>query len=134
MGLLRALGVRVAGQGHMSTDFRWIVGFKDGTQEVIVPSDRPLTGIHLFALERARQTLKGYGTRHDAQHLNGELVRAAGAYARHARYQDIADATPMWPWPWRSAGFQPGTPIQDLVKAGALLAAEVDRRLAAGER
>lgn len=46
---------------------------------------------------------------------------------------DHADPPPDWPWDlkrhWKPT---PGDPVRQLVKAGALIAAEIDRRLADG--
>jgi len=79
-----------------------------------------MSGIELISSERARQLSKGFTSEHDAQHMNGELVRFAAYYA-----------TPML---WRQSAMLPNptwarskTRVQELVTAGALIAAEIDR-------
>lgn len=93
------------------------------------------TGVQLITAERKRQvTEKGYTPEHDAEHSRGELARAAVAYAIPNRSAD--EAVRFWPAGW------PKTPvvnhnvhnprgrekrIRELAKAGALIAAEIDR-------
>lgn len=90
-----------------------------------------MTGDELIADERMRQiTTEGYSLRHDDEHDDGGLIRAAIAYAMHA--ESFARPSPVigwfaW-WPWQRIDWKPSpTPIRDLVKAGALIAAEIDR-------
>ena len=79
-----------------------------------------MNGAELIAAERVRQkSEEGWGSRHDDEHTNGELVAAAVAYALRASI--------LWPWP--SDFWKPTTRIRDLTKAGALIAAEIDRLL-----
>lgn len=91
-------------------------------------------GAELIAAERQRQvTAEGWTPEHDDEHGQGELAGAAVCYVVHALHQDdpyIDDDEP-WPlpqWPWGRAWWKPsGDPIRNLVKAGALIAAEIDR-------
>ena len=87
------------------------------------------TGVELIADERQRQIEKeGWTAEHDAEHTNGELADAAVAYAMRGYWKKRM-------WPFRGDGFKPSTAewpdgrIRDLVKAGALIAAEIDRLL-----
>lgn len=88
------------------------------------PNDSP--AIDLIATERHRQkTKEGYDPAHDDQHVDGEIGEAAAAYLH-------GDGS--W-WPWDTNGFKPwGGRTRNLVVAGALIAAEIDRiqRLEAG--
>jgi hypothetical protein len=91
-------------------------------------SDGPeSSGVALIAAERARQvTAEGYTPEHDAHHGDGDLIRAAVAYAT-AAVGATEEHTAAW-WPWDRPGFKPGDgPLRALVKAGALIAAEIDR-------
>ncbi len=100
-----------------------------------------LSGVELIAEERKRQIEEeGWTPEHDAQHVEGELAMAACYYAVYAQLME--GVLPIWPeefWPttweiqWakRQGGNVPT--LRDLVKAGALVAAEIDRRLLAGE-
>ena len=84
-------------------------------------------GVALIAAERSRQvTAKGYTPEHDAEHGGGELAEAAVAYALAAN----GDGAYREFWPFRGDAFQPGGPVRALTKAGALIAAELDRLLA----
>ena len=93
-----------------------------------------LTGAALIAAERERQiSVEGWSAAHDAQYTDQELPKAAMCYALgHGPCHD--DEEPPHPWPWPAEWWKPTTPIRDLAKAGALIAAEIDRRLAVGEQ
>lgn len=87
---------------------------------------RPTTGVDVIAEERARQMMKeGYSHDHDDQHGNFEMTKSAVAYALHASGRLDADRY----WPFGSCEWKPSAadPIRDLAKAGALIAAEIDR-------
>ena len=91
-------------------------------------------GIALITAERLRQiAVEGYTAEHDAEHDGGQLARAAACYALYAGGIRTLPGTGLvgngWPWPdWN---FKPGPePLDSLVKAGALIAAEIDRIVA----
>lgn len=95
------------------------------------------TGIELIAEERARQiSVEGWTPEHDDKHDSGELAAAASCYARAGQFASVwrpvgavlclDNAADFWPWSldW----WKPSTdPVRNLVKAGALIAAEIDR-------
>lgn len=106
-------------------------------------------GASLIAAERQRQIdAEGWTPEHDDQHDDGELAEAACCYATDPKIRaDIMLTTDgaanvntpgsgydprHWPWHdgWRP---HPDDRVRELVKAGALIAAEIDRlqRLAA---
>jgi hypothetical protein len=103
------------------------------------------SGIDLIRAERQRQIiLEGYDANNDdslvdpTDKRNWELplVEAAIAYADQVAMQahpHDAGAAVHERWPWHASFWKPSTPIRMLVKAGALIAAEIDRRLRAGE-
>lgn len=97
-----------------------------------------MTGAELIAAERQRQMdVEGWTPEHDAEHHGGELVQAARAYAAvHATPRALIDsgwAAESVGWPWAAKHWKPSDdPIRNLVKAGALIAAEIDR-LAQGQ-
>ena len=97
------------------------------------------TGIELIADERKRQIEKeGWTGEHDAEHVHGELAQAAMCYADPNPNKDPlgskapivlhpSHTTVKWPFSpdwWKPS---PDDRIRELVKAGALIAAEVDR-------
>ena len=76
------------------------------------------------AAERRRQVdAKGWTPEHDDEHVAGELATAGASYALVAVGYGLL-ALRTWPWP---AGLKPTTPRRDLVKAGALILAEIER-------
>jgi hypothetical protein len=89
------------------------------------------TGIERIAAERQRQIeSEGWSAEHDAEHSGGELTRAAAAYClaeRDRRHHTKAIVPSCWPWGrtwWKPS---PDNRIRELEKAGALIAAEIDR-------
>lgn len=76
--------------------------------------------------ERFRQLVtEGVTDEQDDTYENGELSRAAAAYALH----DIVWShipTQLWPWV-DPAPFKPADRRRNLVKAGALIVAEIER-------
>ena len=86
-------------------------------------SDR--AGIDLIASERARQiSEEGWTPEHDDTHRTGQLARAAARYA----LQHVPGRPGRVRWPWATSWFKPSAnPVRNLVKAGALIAAEIDR-------
>jgi hypothetical protein len=97
----------------------------------------PATGAKLIAAERRRQVeAEGWTPEHDAQHAAGELARAAACYALPQRERTTSPGLPFprgWPWGVRAWKPEPGDRVRELVKAGGLIAAEIDRLLAAAE-
>src|SRR5688572_24536646 len=88
---------------------------------------RPMTGVELIAAERQRQIeVEGWTPEHDDEHDVGEIARAAACYAMRPYLH--RDKVHLY-WPWSSQWWKP-TPdsrIRELVKAGALIAAEIAR-------
>lgn len=95
--------------------------------------------------ERARQiNLEGWTIEHDGEHKDGQLAFAAACYASPERifvqreragraYEPFAvflDA-----WPWHDQWWKPKDRRYDLVRAAALIVAEIERmdRDAAGK-
>lgn len=107
----------------------------------------PKSGAELIAEERLRQTqVEGWTAEHDDEHSGGEMVSAAVCYAVHAQGRawivannprpDLGDGLKRYrgeeppmgcDWPWDDEWWKPQDPIRDLVRAGALIAAEIDR-------
>ncbi len=92
-------------------------------------------GANLIVRERERQvSLEGWTPDHDDEHGNGELAKAARCYADHAvnfPYSADVQAYRKAPvpanLPWAAAWWKPKSPTRDLIRAGALIAAEIDR-------
>lgn len=90
-----------------------------------------MTGVELIAAERQRQIdVEGRLPDHDDEHGRGELAYAAAVYAlppevrhRHIWTSTLLDL--LWPKQWRIK--EEHDRVRELVKAGALIAAEIDR-------
>jgi hypothetical protein len=86
-----------------------------------------LTGAELISAERRRQIdAEGYDAAHDDEHENAELVAAAIWYADNGCAFDLGLTLPPWPFlaaEWKASDDR----VNQLVKAGALIAAEIDR-------
>ena len=77
--------------------------------------------------ERKRQvTADGWTPGHDDEYEHGELADAAGCYALSSELFDCAGEPPR-PWPWPDEWWKPTNRRRDLVKAGALILAEIER-------
>lgn len=80
--------------------------------------------------ERTRQqTVEGWSANHDDQHSNGQMAAAAGIYALHSGgyNMQMTDGSPSLFWPWDAKWWKPKNPRNDLVRAAALLIAEIER-------
>ncbi|WP_198647642.1 Lar family restriction alleviation protein [Agrobacterium pusense] len=103
--------------------------------------------IKAIAAERRRQIEKeGWSPDHDDAHCDGSIALAAACYAMFAAVSDNARRSTQLPvsltndgqavegwaaflsiWPWERHFWKPTTRVRDLEKAGALIAAELDR-------
>lgn len=116
-----------------------------------------MNGAERIALERKRQiAIEKYTSDHDDEHVDGELALAAACYAtpvllyqlegQDAHVQEISFVDP---WPWEQSfdarpyegnlllsndALNLETRIRQLEKAGALIAAEIDRLLRKEQR
>lgn len=95
---------------------------------------QPLSGIQLIAAERTRQIEdEGFSAEKDDKYRELELLRASESYLTAVTSPDeVGDedgkTRPAWDWPWDKKWWKPSEdPVRNLVKAGALIAAELDR-------
>ena len=103
---------------------------------VAVASSELLSGVELIAAERKRQIrVEGWTLEHDDKHHSGELADAAACYAAGCHvfiYTHDGESQGMgydavWPWGMNWWKPSPNDRIRELTKAGALIAAEIDR-------
>lgn len=102
------------------------------------PDQQP-SGVQLIEIERSRQINQlGYDVKHDELYNNYELAKAAIAYATPEMFREypISRANgykteglkpKLWPWDvsyWKPT---PNDRKRELIKAGALIAAQIDR-------
>ena len=95
-------------------------------------ADETTDGVGMIAAERRRQVeQEGWSVEHDNGWIGGELGDAAMCYAEHADLLRRGRAGTSWSvtsWPWDLTWWKPSPdPIRNLVKAGALICAEIDR-------
>ena len=92
------------------------------------PDQTMRTGIEDITDERTRQIfLKGFTTDHDKLYSEGQLLKAAASYQLQAQFGGFEKYPPNL-WPWDAAEWHPSPlPTRNLAKAGALVAAEIDR-------
>ena len=87
----------------------------DGTDHPIKVPAAALTDI---AAERERQkSVEGWTPEHDDNHRNGEMAYAAAKYISPV----------INPWPFERKWWKPKTRRYDLVRAAALIVAEIER-------
>lgn len=68
--------------------------------------------------ERSRQTIvEGWSLEHDDAHMLGEMAKAAACYALNSTHY----------WPWDRKWWKPKERRRDLVRAAALIVAEIER-------
>jgi hypothetical protein len=81
-----------------------------------------------ISTERARQVVEeGYDRVHDLGHDDGALACAASCYALPRKYRIDFDVPLLWwpdGWVWKPT---PNDRRRELVKAGALIVAEIER-------
>lgn len=93
-----------------------------------------MTVIDEIDAERERQkTVEGWTAEHDDKHSFGEMAMAAAVYAMKPNARSFfadsytGDTIRDRLWPWSKAWWKPTTRRRDLVKAGALIVAEIER-------
>lgn len=97
-----------------------------------------MTALDDIAAERQRQVEKeGWTLAHDDEHSSGEMAAAAAIYAMDevSRKTIVSAIAPHWRsetilarlWPWSWDWWKPRDRRQDLVRAGALIVAEIER-------
>ena len=80
--------------------------------------------LDVIAERQRQQSVEGWTPEHDNAYQNSELADAAACYAIHAHNQGFS-VPAHWPWSpdwWKQSGAR-----RDLVKAGALIIAEIER-------
>jgi hypothetical protein len=92
-----------------------------------------MTVIDEIAAERARQIeVEGWSPEHDDTHTHEEMAMAAAmyalpAFARHLLIGIHPETILDRLWPWDRKWWKPGKRRRNLVKAAALLVAEIER-------
>lgn len=78
--------------------------------------------------ERDRQRSdEGWTPEHDDKHDMGQMALAAGCYALNGAAQRFAQGIVPIFWPWAREWWKPKSRRRDLVRAAALIVAEIER-------
>lgn len=94
------------------------------------------SAVDVLAERRRQVTAEGWTPEHDDTHESGELAGAAACYARHVngrqwvyltRPESYASEAAPNEWPWDERWWKPKSPRSDLVRAAALILAEIER-------
>ncbi|HCZ00140.1 MAG: hypothetical protein A3D16_12325 [Rhodobacterales bacterium RIFCSPHIGHO2_02_FULL_62_130] len=109
---------------------------RDAGYDTPAPRDEVTDAARDVLAERQRQiNAEGWTQGHDDRHAVGELAGAAACYAMQAALDSIGDrrlsrtvkATIGELWPWSAQWWKPTTNRRDLIKAAALIIAEIER-------
>lgn len=82
-----------------------------------------------IAIERLRQIgAEGWTSEHDDAHSSGEMATAAACYSMmRPEYSSPLNGLARQLWPWSIEWWKPSNRRRNLVKAGALIVAEIER-------
>lgn len=109
---------------RLSEQLRTITKQRDDLQAAL--DSNQSRGVSDVIVERQRQiNIEGWSSDHDDQHSYGEMALAAGCYVMFGRCFN-ADNPPKY-WPWDKKWWKPSDKRRNLVKAAALIIAEIER-------
>lgn len=81
-----------------------------------------------IAAERQRQIdAEGWSHEHDDAHPHGDLALAAMAYAAPDYWRQWSAKRGIQLWPWEQSVWKPKDRRRNLIRAAALLVAEIER-------
>nr|WP_258015750.1 hypothetical protein [Stenotrophomonas maltophilia] len=136
------LGEQITDRFDVKGAYADLIAEHDAKGEGIIhgPSQHPAqavdlgTGVEAIAAERERQLqAEGFTRDGDQQYRRGELAKAATAYVQLAAMDleagtrnHIAWREPAAVWPWVPEWWKPVDARRDLVRSGALIAAQID--------
>ena len=83
--------------------------------------------IDILAERRRQVEVEGWTPEHDDEHAHGELAEAAAGYAEKASGRNGNPQYAPRNWPWDLHWWKPAAPRRMLVKAAALIIAEIER-------
>ena len=94
---------------------------REAYQAAEAPAPMTAAATDVLAERRRQVEAEGWTATHDDQHRNGELAVAAVCYAIYI------DSEPPRMWPFDPTWWRPVSDRRNLVKAAALLLAEIER-------
>ncbi|WIX36867.1 hypothetical protein QCC08_24650 [Pseudomonas aeruginosa] len=111
----------------LSSEFEWCGPLAAATGRSV-----PQAWLDVQAERRRQVEAENWTPEHDDQHSDGQMAQAAGCYALHA-----GGIGTDWPggirngsalfWPWDEEWWKPKSARENLVRAGALVLAEIER-------
>ena len=115
-------------------EFRWSITGEDSdivSYRVVAKFSESPAHI-LVTNERMRQIEEeGFGPEHDSCYENDELIRAAVCYTLAGSSYEILPLNPKtgvpFLWPWSKEWWKPRSKRENLIRAGALIMAAIDR-------
>lgn len=119
-----------------NSDDPWEPDYAELVERIL--AGRITGGAEAIAVERVRQVAEeGWSPEHDDEHDDGSIAGAGASYAALAARQigsgmhhAEAVAPPSQVWRWSADWWKPSDdPMRNLVRGGALIAAEIDRLL-----
>ena len=100
---------------------------KNGEWDAQKPEPHTAQAVHDVLAERRRQIdAEGWTPEHDDEHTGFELARAGACYAEYGNWPAHSEIPPN-SWPWPAAWWKPASYLRNLVKAAALILAEIER-------
>lgn len=104
----------------------WDHGEWDAPCTCLDEDDNTYAIVREIYYERQRQIAnEGFTYEHDNAHHRGDLARAASVYAREAFSSSFG--TVPYGWPWDSRFYKHKAPRENLIRAAALIVAEIER-------
>lgn len=122
----------IDGEGHDKDGDYWAEewAYKCGYELVAVAGSPSKAATDVLAERRRQVEAEGWTPEHDDEHGEGELPAAAASYAIDACGIALGHASKDHPpsvWPWDRQWWKPQGARRNLVKAGALILAEIER-------
>lgn len=93
--------------------------------ETPVPQSEPVAWRDVKAERQRQVSVEGWTPEHDDEHTEAEMALAASCYAATAGGYAKGQMPPHWPW--AREWWKPTYGRRDLIKAGALILAEIER-------
>ena len=93
----------------------------------LVEADTPRAWTDVLDERKRQITVEDWTPEHDDAHGGAEMAHAAACYTICAAEQWGSQPPVPFAWPWDEAWWKPTTPRRNLVKAAALILAEIER-------
>ncbi|MCS7522494.1 hypothetical protein N0070_19810 [Pseudomonas aeruginosa] len=109
----------------LSSEFEWC-----GPLAAATVKEVPQAWLDVQAERRRQIEAEGWTPENDDAHSHGQMARAAACYAlagSSAPNDGTAALLVSLAWPWDEQWWKPSTARRDLIKAGALILAEIER-------